>query len=67
MSGGEVNEADWICIRVEKALEKAPVGEGTASALKVAISDHMTNRKLPAGELLEIVKELLSTLDGNGK
>lgn len=63
MAPAETSPSDWIQVRVAKALEHAPVNTEVADLLRESMLARMADRRLPAGELSKLAKELLAKLD----
>ena len=55
-------EPDWVETRIENALEVAGVAGGTADVLRAAMRGDMAAKRLTAGELTQLARDLLETL-----
>lgn len=58
-------EPDWVETRTRAALEAATVADGTAEAVRTAMRGAMPERRMTAGELTQLARDILVTLEGD--
>jgi len=56
-------QTDWVGTRIGAALEVVSVPEGTADVLRTAMRGEMASKRLTAGELSQLARNLLGSLN----